>query len=1166
MAPDNTTPPAAESTPPQQWRSVEEYLDSAAFAEAMQDEFPDQASEWTDPVTRRRFLTIMGASLALAGAAGCSVRPAPRRQITPYSRQPEEMTPGVPLFFASSYTLSGVSTGVIVRSHEGRPVKVEGNPDHTGCANPADPTRHAGTDVFAQASLLDLYDPDRSKQVTHLGQPGVYGEALHAVRAQLDAQRGAKAGAGVRLLTGAVAAGTALADQIQSLLTEFPGARWCQFEPIGRENVREGTRRAFGRPLNVIYDFTAADVVVSLDADFLTAMPGHIRYCNDFASRRRVRSDINLLEQEEHLYVAATEEVVKHKYEGNEKVKVLNRVYAVECMPGTAGSVADHRLPLKSSEVEAFARALAQALGVPGVTGAKAPTDQAQKWATVIAKDLTTKDGKPREKGTTVVVPGDHQPPAVHALAHAINSHLGNHGHTVVLTESIESLPRDAKDQQHIDLPTLTAQMTAGQVETLLLFGAPNPVYTAPADLDFAGALAKVPFKLHLGSHQDETAVLCEWHVNEAHYLECWGDGRGYDGSATLQQPLIAPLYSGKSVLEFLTVARVSPVLGNPTTPPPASGGREIVRAFWHKWFAEHGNDGRGFFGREAASMVNQVAAGHDGFEPFWQEAVRSGVIPNSAAPKVSVPLGKWSEGPPTPPLTSGDLEVNFRGDPTLYDGRFANNGWMQELPKPVTKLTWDNAAFVSPKTAREKGISEKDFRWTAGEHGRAEVAVVELEYQGRKVQAPVWVLPGHADNAITIHLGHGRERAGQVGYSEAEPNAAGKMARGFNAYTLRTQGHLWTDGGLKLTKTSKTYFLACTQGSGAMSGTNDPITGKPINRRPARRLDTKEYDQDPFAARLPPTAAGETELINRNVPGPAGEYNPESGTQGRNGLAPPHEHKKGEEHEHKHEDARLIPLTMYHPNDNLAPGQRPDQARRWAMAIDLGACTGCNACVVACQAENNIPVVGKREVTRGHEMYWIRVDRYYEGNPDDAAHLQTHFQPVPCQQCEKAPCEVVCPVGATVHSTDGLNDMVFNRCVGTRYCSNNCPYKVRRFNFLTFQDWATETFKLGRNPDVTVRSRGVMEKCTYCVQRIRYGEIVAEREGRPIRDGEVRTACQTACPSGAILFGDLNDATSRVGKWKGEPTNYGLMAELNTMPRTTYLAGVRNPNPALKQ
>jgi len=1098
------------------WRGLEEYMDSPAFREAMADEFPEDAAEWTDPVTRRNFLTIMGASLALAGAAGCSPRPAPRRKIVPYSRQPEQMIPGVPLFFATACSVAGYAVGVLARSHEGRPVKVEGNPDH--------PANKGGTSAQVQASVLDLYDPDRSQLPTHIGQAAPYDEAIRAVRRQLYDDRGRpKAGVRLRVLTGAVTSPT-LADRLTALFADFPNARWTQFEPCGQDNTREGVRKAFGRDLGVVYDFTKADVVLSLDADFLGEGPGHLRYSKDFATRRRVRQVIPAGQEAEYV-----------------TPERMSRLYVVECMPSITGSVADHRLPVLASQVESFGRALAAKLGVAGVPAAGSLPDEAQKWLDPLAADLRGR------RGTCVVVAGESQPASVHALAHAINSALGNVGQTVNLVPAVEARP----DGKMVEFPALVAEMNAKAVDALLILGGTNPAYTAPADLDFAAAVKNVPFTFHLGSHPDETAALCEWHVNEAHYLEAWGDLRGFEGTAVVQQPLIAPLYSGKSALEILADVTLA----------PTRDGREIVRNYWRAQFPKIGQAGE--------------------FDPAWQETVRAGVVRGSAPAAVNPPLaGNWAEGakPASPAPAGDDYEINFRPDPTLFDGRFANNGWLQEVPKPVTKLTWDNAAFVSPATGRKLG-AEKDFRWTAGERGRTEVSILVLEYKGRKVKAPVWILPGHPDGAVTVHLGSGRERAGRVGNMPGEMNADGKAVRGFNAFALRTSDAPAFAGGLKLTRLSDTYFLACTQAYWVMTQV-DPINGHTIDRAPVRRGSISDYKANPSFAKIPPMAAGEADPISHNIPGPPSGDNA-SGTQQRSGTSygPAHDHThdhKDGDHKHEGHDARLIPLTMYKPNDALYPAAQV-KARRWGMAIDLSACTGCNACMVACQSENNTPVVGKYEVTRGHEMYWIRVDRYYEGTPEKPDATKTYFQPVPCQQCEKAPCEIVCPVAATAHSADGLNDMVYNRCVGTRYCSNNCPYKVRRFNFLSFQDWATASLKLGRNPDVSVRSRGVMEKCTYCVQRIRYAEIAAEREFREIRDLEVRTACQTACPSGAIMFGDLNDAADPadpsgtrhartvVGHWKAEPANYGLLAELNTMPRTSYLAALRNPNPELK-
>jgi molybdopterin-containing oxidoreductase family iron-sulfur binding subunit len=518
----------------------------------------------------------------------------------------------------------------------------------------------------------------------------------------------------------------------------------------------------------------------------------------------------------------------------------------------------------------------------------------------------------------------------------------------------------------------------------------------------------------------------------------------------------------------------------------------------------------------------------------------------------------KWAEGAaPALKLPAGtDLELNFRADPTLYDGRFANNGWLQEMPKPFTRMTWDNAVYMSPDTADRHGITGPKFRWTGGEHGRAEVPIVELKFRDRTVRAPVWILPGHPNNAVTVHLGFGRSRAGRFGQQGVvnpgeELNPAGDPVVGFNAYALRTSDSPWFGMGATFAKTNKSYFLACVQGQ-VLTYQKDPISGLTMDREPVRHGTLDNYRFDKAFAKVPPAAAGETRLINENVPLPY--VRPE---------ADDHDHDNGGHGEGVH-DHRLHPLTMYKSNDHLHPNLPAGQKRRWAMVVDLTACTGCSACVMACVGENNTPVVGKYEVTRGRLMHWINLDRYYIGATDRADTFETYFQPRMCVQCEKAPCEVVCPVGATVHSTDGLNDMAYNRCVGTRYCSNNCPYKVRRFNFLTYADWSTETLKLGRNPDVSIRSRGVMEKCTFCVQRIRGAEIVAEREHRSIKDGEILTACQSACPSNAIMFGDMNDLTSAVTRWKREPTNYGLLAELNTMPRLTYLAALKNPNPAM--
>ncbi|HXD74758.1 MAG TPA: 4Fe-4S dicluster domain-containing protein, partial [Vicinamibacterales bacterium] len=627
------------------------------------------------------------------------------------------------------------------------------------------------------------------------------------------------------------------------------------------------------------------------------------------------------------------------------------------------------------------------------------------------------------------------------ALAHAMNAALGNNGRTVVYTEPVEAEPVD----QIASLRDLIGDMRAGRVDVLLIAGS-NPVYSAPVDLGFADALAKVPLRVHLSEHADETSALCHWHIPEAHFLESWSDARAFDGTASIVQPLIAPLYNGKTAHEMLAA----------TTEQPEQSAYEIVRAYW------------------------KTQSKAQDFEAEWRRWLHDGVIPNTAfAPVNAEPSRRVTIPSARRPV---NLELVFCLDPSVADGRFANNGWLQELPKPVTRLTWDNAVLVSPLTAQRLGVAN-DPGTTGGEHGTIDSEAVELRYRGRSVRGLLFAVPGHPDDCATVHLGYGRERGGALA-----------DGAGFNAGALRTSDAMWHGDGLEIVPTGAKGSLACTQFHHQMEG-----------RRPVRATTRDEFVKDPRGVR-------------------EGDETP----------------------------PKII--TLY-------PEVKYD-GYKWGMAIDLNSCIGCNACVVACQAENNIPVVGKDQVLRGREMHWIRVDTYNEGDPQNP---QTYFQPVPCMQCENAPCEVVCPVGATTHSDEGLNDMVYNRCVGTRYCQNNCPYKVRRFNFLLYQDWTTPSFQLARNPDVSIRSRGVMEKCTYCVQRINRAKIESEKDDRRVRDGEIKTACEQTCPADAIVFGDINDPNSRVAKLKEEERNYALLGDLNTRPRTTYLAAVRNPNPDLE-
>ncbi|HEY2828198.1 MAG TPA: TAT-variant-translocated molybdopterin oxidoreductase [Pirellulales bacterium] len=1064
-----------ESAPGRQlWRSLEELAGSSQLQEFLEREFPDQAGQWTDPVTRRQFLMLMGASLALSGLAGCSPQP-PVGKIMPYTQQPEQMVLGKPLFFATAMTLGGAVTGLLVKSHEGRPTKIEGNPDHPASLGAADP--------FAQAAILGLYDPDRSQSITHQGLPSSWSAAQLALRAALEKLK-SNQGRGLRIITDTVVS-PALADQLMgnsgSLVQAFPRARWYQYEPAHSSGAQQGALLAFGEQVQPIYDFSAADVVLSLDADFLNSGPAHLRYTRDFMVRRR--SAVQFGRE-----ASRSRPTVQNRQ--------MNRLYVVECCPSVTGAVADHRLPTRASDVEQFTRALAAELSnelrLPNsAIGNYQPTaDKTRRWLTAIAKDLLA------HRGLSIVIAGASQPAVVHALAHAMNDALGNVGRTISYIAPVESKPTD----QTADLSALVREMNTGEIEMLLILGG-NPVYNSPADLDFALALSKVPVRVHLGLYYDETAALCDWHIPQSHFLESWSDGRAYNGTVSIQQPLIAPLYNGHSAHEFLSS------LFDPAERP----GYEIVRGYWR------------------ANWPETTAA--DNFDALWQRALHDGLIADSAFRTLAnLRLrSNWAADFPRPRAEDQNtashddvaLEITFLADPTVYDGRFANNGWLQELPKPISKLTWDNAALVSPKLAETLGLTQT-FGVSGGEHGQAIVDQIELELNGRTLRAAAWILPGHADNSVTLHLGYGRTAAGRVG-----------NGTGFNAYQLRRSAEPWFASGLKIRKLEENYTLACTQMHHSMQG-----------RDPVRTVSYEQYLKNPNV--LDENEDEEHRRFQRElVPmpvtmskGPDQNKSPEDG-----GLA-------------SKSNPQQNPLTLYPAYDYGPP------KNKWGMVIDLTSCIGCNACAAACQAENNIPVVGKTEVTRGREMHWIRIDRYYTGAADNPTTL---FQPVPCMHCENAPCELVCPVGATVHSTEGLNDMVYNRCVGTRYCSNNCPYKVRRFNFLEYSDFTTESLKLGRNPNVTVRSRGVMEKCTYCVQRIRAAQIGAEETGQPIRDNDLQTACQAACPAQAIVFGDMNDPNSSVAALKTEPLHYGLLAELNTRPRTTYLAAVRNPNPELE-
>jgi MoCo/4Fe-4S cofactor protein with predicted Tat translocation signal len=1000
----------------QYWRTLEELSEDPHFEELLHREFPRQASEWDESVDRRDFLKLMAASLAFAGLAGCKANVETR--IVPYVKQPDGMVLGKPLFFATSMPSGADAIGLLVESHEGRPTKIEGNPDH--------PSSLGATDAIVQASVLNLYDPDRAQTVTYAGAIRTWSEFLDSAQATLSRIKSTDGTPGLRILTGTVTSPT-LAEQIQGLLNLYPQAKWHQWEPAGADGVREGSKFAFGRYVNTVYRPERAEVILSLDSDFLASGPGHVRYMKGFYRRRKL---------DEHPEV----EILSGE---------MNRLYVVEPTPSVTGASADHRLPLRSSDVEQFARVLAAKLNLGG-SGTLAPA--AEKWLDGTLKDIL------KHRGSSLVIAGEQQPAEVHALVHAINGALGNIGNTLYYTEPVEANPTN-----HLEsLRDLCADMDADRVDTLLILGC-NPVYDAPHDFDFVSKLAKVRNTIQLSTHFDETAQHVKWHVGESHYLETWGDARAFDGTLSVIQPLIAPLYYTRSA-------------------------HDVIAAF---------SDKPGISAYDAVrDRLKASNAGGD-FEKFWRKTLNDGVVANSAFAPISVSAKVNIGSLQAPKAAAGEeLEFIFRPDPSIFDGRYANNGWLQELPKPVTKLTWDNAAMVSPKTSENLGLTHR-VAARGGEHGQIISPLIDIALSNSKVTAAAWTVPGQADGVVVLPLGYGRMYAGYSGTN-----------KGFNANMVRVSKALWVAGGGKISKTGDNYPLACTQYHFNMEGRKILSAGT-----------LEEYKKNPAFA---------------------------------------------------HEGDETPPTDDSLYKEFAYPGYA------WGMAIDLKNCNGCNACVVACGSENNIAIVGKDQVMRGREMHWIRVDRYYTAetstndlNTDDndaLANPATYFQPVPCQQCENAPCEQVCPVGATAHSSEGLNDMVYNRCIGTRYCSNNCPYKVRRFNFLLFQDWETPSLKLVRNPEVTVRSRGVMEKCTYCVQRINSARIEAEKQNRPIADGEIVTACEAACPSEAIVFGNANDPNSRVAKLKAQQRNYTILGELNSRPRTTYLAAVRNPNPEMEK
>ncbi len=990
----------ASASGPTFWRSLDEVAETPEFQQYLQREFPENAAEWNDPAGRRQFLKLMGASLALAGVTGCTRQPT--EHIVPYVVQPEGYVPGKTQLFATAIPRDGIAEPVLAVSHHGRPIKIEPNPEH-----PAG----GGTSRFAQASILELYDPDRSQTLTYRGEIRSWTDYLAAIAGALTAVR-ATNGAGLRFLTGATTSPT-LASQFEAVLALFPEARWIQYEPVGGTSG-DALTAAFGQRVEPRLTLENADVILSLDADFMDSGGAELRNARTFADRRRLEG-------------GAT---------------TMNRLYMVESRTSNTGTKADHRVPVRAVDVDAVARAVAAGLGVAGASAASLPAKVTAEWVSAVVADLRAAGAR------ALVVAGENQTAAVHVLAAAMNQALGAVGTTVDYLPS----PVARVDGQSGTLAELVGDMAAGKVDVLVIVGG-NPVYDTPVDLGFADQLKKVAMRVHAGLFADETSQRCDWHVPLTHPLETWADLRAFDGTVTIAQPLIEPLYA--------TAKSPSEVIGafgdNPAATP-----LETLRAYWE-----------GQFG--GGTLTAPDGAAFADFDKFWRRALHDGFVFGTAAAPVT--LGAPAAVPAAPTTVPADaLEVTWSADPTVHDGRFANNGWLQELPKPLNKVTWDNVIIVSPRTAERLGLPVQRVT-------RYQSAVATVTLNGRAISGPVWVQAGHPDNSVNLQLGYGRTQAGRVG-----------SGIGYNAYLVRRSTAPWFAIGAQVESTGDTYTVASTQMHFNME-----------QRAVVRSAALPFYKAEPtFAQHM------------THVP---------------------------------------------KPEDTLHGNEWAYDGYKWGMVIDLNACDGCNACVVACVSENNIPVVGKTQVAVGREMHWLRIDRYYEGDLDNPT---VHDQPLTCMQCENAPCEVVCPVAATVHSNEGLNDMVYNRCVGTRYCANNCPYKVRRFNFLLYADWDTTTLKMARNPEVTVRSRGVMEKCTYCTQRISAARITAKLEDRRIQDGEIRTACQSACPTQAITFGDLNDPSSKVAKLRAEPRNYGLLEDLNTRPRTTYLAAVRNPNPVL--
>ncbi len=976
------------------WRSLDHLAETPEYKDFLHREFPQGAGQFDNSWSRRKFMTLMGASMAMAGLSACR---RPVEKIVPFVNRPEDVIPGVPQYYATTMPFGDHAYGLMVESMDGRPQKIEGNKLH--------PSTEGTSSAIMQAQTLALFDTDRARNVTNKGEQKSLAE-FASMWGVLYEQFKKTGGDGLAVLSGTFSSPT-LARLAVSFTKIFPKAQWVSYEPVSDQNIYDGLQIAYGTQVRPLHSFDQADVILSLDSDFLMTESNSVAGARNFAKGRKVEAE-------------------------NDK---MNRLYVIESSYSVTGANADHRQAIRCGQVGSYAHALAIELASQGVNIEGLDSSSSQpaathdfKWISELAKDLAGNRGK------CLVVAGRKQPASVHALVAAINDGLGNVGRTVSYIKPVDVSYSDIQG-----LKNLSDNMNSGKVTTLVMLGT-NPVYNAPADFDFETALQKVANTVQVSNYFDETSKHVVWHIPQAHFLESWGDTRSFDGTAAIIQPLIRPLFESVSDVEMFGLISEGKI----------SSAYDLTRRTWQ-------------------NLIPSID-----FESGWRRALHDGVLANSAVNSTSVKLNGAAvvNHLSSYPLNAGDdnnaLEIVFQVSPHIHDGRFAGISWLQELPHPLTKITWDNAALISSVAAKRLGASNND--------------VVKLDFNGQSLELPIWIQPGQASETVVVELGYGRK-----GITKVSDEAGG------NAYPMRNSSAVNFASGLTLTKTLSRLELSCTQDHWSME--NRPII---------REASLDEYKRHPEFAKE---------------------------------------------------------MVEHPPLESMFKEPSYEQGYQWGMTVDLNSCIGCNACTIACQSENNIPVVGREQVNNGREMHWIRLDRYFTGTVEDP---QAVHQPVLCQHCENAPCEQVCPVAATVHNTEGLNLMVYNRCIGTRYCSNNCPYKVRRFNFFNYTKDYDELMKMTQNPDVTVRSRGVMEKCTYCIQRITAGKKTAKKEKRDVRDGEIIPACQQACPVDALTFGNINDPNSEVSRKKKFNRNYNLLEELNVQPRTSYLAKIRNPNPEI--